>query len=259
MTPRESPDDVVKRRADAHPNFFPAEAAGLAWLADGGARTARVIEVDREHIRLERVPSARPTREAAEEFGRMLARTHAAGARGFGCPPDGIDGTLFIGNRTMTSTVHASWGEFYAAERVLPYLRVAVDAGTVTADEAALVERACALVASGVVDPVGGADRVHGDLWTGNVLWSPDGVVLIDPAAHGGHRETDLAMLALFGCPFLTAIHDGYRDVGTLDDGWEDRTPIHQLHPLAVHAAGHGRSYGESLATAAAETVRLLG
>ena len=32
-------------------------------------------------------------------------------------------------------------------------------------------------------------------------MWTPDGVVLIDPAAHGGHRETDLAMLALFGCP----------------------------------------------------------
>ena len=43
--------------------------------------------------------------------------------------------------------------------------------------------------------------RLHGDLWSGNVMWTPDGAVLIDPAAHGGHRETDLAMLALFGCP----------------------------------------------------------
>ena len=41
--------------------------------------------------------------------------------------------------------------------------------------------------------------RLHGDLWAGNLLWTADGGVLIDPAAHGGHRETDLAMLALFG------------------------------------------------------------
>ena len=35
-------------------------------------------------------------------------------------------------------------------------------------------------------------------------MWTAEGAVLIDPAAHGGHRETDLAMLALFGCPFST-------------------------------------------------------
>ena len=53
--------------------------------------------------------------------------------------------------------------------------------------------------------------RLHGDLWSGNVMWTPDGVVLIDPAAHGGHRETDLAMLALFGCPSLDAVIEGYQ------------------------------------------------
>jgi hypothetical protein len=42
--------------------------------------------------------------------------------------------------------------------------------------------------------------RVHGDLWSGNVHIDQDGAPwLVDPAAHGGHRETDLAMLALFG------------------------------------------------------------
>ena len=44
--------------------------------------------------------------------------------------------------------------------------------------------------------------RLHGDLWGGNVLAARDGRPwLIDPAAHGGHREVDLAMLRLFGAP----------------------------------------------------------
>ena len=61
--------------------------------------------------------------------------------------------------------------------------------------------------------------RLHGDLWAGNVMWTPDGVVLIDPAAHGGHRENDLAMLALFGCPHYDDIVAGYQRVHPLRHG----------------------------------------
>ena len=45
------------------------------------------------------------------------------------------------------------------------------------------------------------------------------GGVLIDPAAHGGHRETDLAMLALFGAPHLEEILAGYQEAHPLRDG----------------------------------------
>ena len=48
-----------------------------------------------------------------------------------------------------------------------------------------------------------GAARTHGDLWTGNVMWTPDRAVLIDPAAQGDHAAEDLAALAAFGCPPL--------------------------------------------------------
>ncbi|MGC3003100.1 fructosamine kinase family protein [Streptomyces sp. G35A] len=88
--------------------------------------------------------------------------------------------------------------------------------------------------------------RLHGDLWNGNVLWGADGHVrLIDPAAHGGHRETDLAMLRLFGCPRLEAVLEGYREVAPLAGGWEERVGVHQLFPLLVHAVLFGRGYAE--------------
>jgi fructosamine-3-kinase len=112
-------------------------------------------------------------------------------------------------------------------------------------------------VAAGGFDDDEPPARLHGDLWTGNVLWSPDGAVLIDPAAHGGHRETDLAMLALFGAPFLDDILAGYDAARPLRAGWRERIPLHQLHPLAVHAAGHGPSYGAALAEAARATLAL--
>jgi fructosamine-3-kinase len=81
--------------------------------------------------------------------------------------------------------------------------------------------------------------------------------VLIDPAAHGGHRETDLAMLALFGCPFLDEVFAAYDAEIPLRARWRERIPVHQLHPLAVHAAGHGRSYGVALVEAAEATLAL--
>lgn len=258
-----APSDIfVKRDPDAHPDFFAAEATGLRWLGEAGAPVVRVLGLGPTYIELERLVAARPTRSAAERFGRELAGVHAAGALGFGAPPTGSDGApftgrLFIGSRPMSSTVHPTWGAFYAAERVLPFLRIAVDAGNVTAAEASTVESACARVAAGEFDDGEPPSRLHGDLWNGNVFWTEAGVVLIDPAAHGGHRETDLAMLALFGCPGLDAVIEGYHDVRSLRGGWRERIPLHQLHPLAVHAAGHGRSYGEALHAAAVAVERL--
>ena len=94
--------------------------------------------------------------------------------------------------------------------------------------------------------------RLHGDLWAGNVLWSASGPVLVDPAAHGGHRETDLAMLALFGLPHLDRVLAAYDEAWPLDDGWRDRVALHQLHPLLVHAALFGGGYGRQAVSAAA-------
>ncbi len=248
----------MKSRPDAPPGFFEAEAAGLRWLAAaGGASVARVVSVEPGRIELERVEEGRPDAEAARAFGRDLARTHAAGARAFGAAPDGWDGPLYIGRREMPRTTATRWGVFYASARVLPFVGVAARAGNLRREEADLVRAACERIARGDFDDDEPPARIHGDLWNGNVLWSSAGVVLIDPAAHGGHRETDLAMLALFGCPHLQTVLRAYEEAAPLRSGWRARVPLHQLHPLAVHAAGHGRSYGVALAEAARATLAL--
>jgi fructosamine-3-kinase len=93
--------------------------------------------------------------------------------------------------------------------------------------------------------------RIHGDCWSGNVLWSGGRGWLVDPAAHGGHRETDLAMLALFGAPFLDRILASYDEAAPLAAGWRARVPLHQLHPLLVHACLFGAGYATPVAGAA--------
>lgn len=254
-------ETVTKERADAPDGFFEAEAAGLRWLgepeADGGARVVGVASVGPGRIELERIRETRASAEAARAFGAALALTHAAGAAAFGAPPDGWDGPLFIGKRPLPIAHETSWGLFYARDRVRPYLEIAVDAGSVTTDQLPVVRAAVERVESGEFDDDEPPARIHGDLWNGNLLWDAGGGVLIDPAAHGGHRETDLAMLALFGAPHLDDIAAGYDAARPLRAGWRDRIPLHQLHPLAVHAAGYGPSYGRALTDAARATLAL--
>ena len=143
----------------------------------------------------------------------------------------------------------ATWPEFYAERRVLPYARMLVDDRVLTADGARTFDRLAARLAE-LAGPVEPPARLHGDLWSGNVLWCADGRAwLVDPAAHGGHRETDLAMLALFGAPWLDRILAAYDETAPLADGREDKTirhadlRLHQVHPLLVHAVLFGGDY----------------
>ncbi|MFI6375972.1 fructosamine kinase family protein [Streptomyces sp. NPDC050546] len=236
---------VVVKRAD-DPGATWAEAAGLRWLAGAGAvRVPAVHGHDGSWLVVDRVPQGRASREAAARFGRDLAALHAAGAPAFGAPPPEGPADAYIGLAPMRNEPGTDWPRWYAAHRVLPYLRRAVDQGTVRPGEAAVVERLCERL-PGLAGPAEPPARLHGDLWNGNVLWGSDGQVwLIDPAAHGGHRETDLAMLRLFGCPHLEAVLEGYQEQAPLADGWADRVGVHQLFPLLVHAVLFGRGYAE--------------
>lgn len=223
-----------------------AEAAGLRWLADAGTVRVPAVHGDDEHwLVTDRVVQGRAGAGAAARFGRDLAALHAAGAPAFGAPPPGGPEEAFIGLAPMRNVTGHDWPRWYAEHRVLPYLRGAVDAGTVRPDEAGDVERVCERLPE-LAGPAEPPARLHGDLWNGNVLWGADGHVhLIDPAAHGGHRETDLAMLSLFGCPHLDRVLAGYQETAPLADGWAGRVGVHQLFPLLVHAVLFGRGYAE--------------
>ena len=328
----------VIRKHDAAPGSTRLEALGLVWLAeampDGGAPVVPV-RCGEGWLEEPRLRQSRPTPAAARAFGRALARTHAAGAREHGAAPPGWEGESgWMGAAGLPlrpgpaeddgspgapgpAPAPRRWGEFYAEDRLLPYLGAARANGSLDASGARLVERVAGRLASGLLDadqPAlvtalarerGGAPdaarlaaRTHGDLWAGNVLWvarsetaswapapavggpmggpgtgpedgplegapapgapaggerrAPDVVgVLIDPAAQGGHAETDLAELGVFSQPHLDQVYAGYEEVSALAAGWRERVGAHQLHMLIIHAALFGGGYGaRTVATA---------
>ena len=246
-----------KQSAAAPPGYFAWEAAGLRWLAaaeeGGGATVVGVLDAGADRLDLALISAVPATPQAAERLGQGLASTHAAGAPSYGCGPPGWQGHGWLGplSEPLPLVLGAwdTWGTFYAQARIAPLLAEAGRRGVLDAAGVAVLERLAERAADGAFDTGEPAARLHGDLWSGNVLWTAQDAVLIDPAAHGGHREADLAMLALFGAPHLDRVLAAYDEAAPLADGWRERVSLHQVHPLLLHAVLFGGSY-------AAQTVR---
>jgi fructosamine-3-kinase len=240
----------AKSLEGAPPDFFAAEANGLRWLRGAGA--VPVPEVIAElpgMLALEWVEQTEPEPAAAERLGRELAALHRAGAPAFGADWPGYIGSLPLANEPSPGP----WPGWFAASRLAPYLRRSVDNGSLSNADAARIDRIIENI-DGYAGEAGDEPpaRIHGDLWPGNLLWSGSRVWLVDPAAHGGHRETDLALLSLFGgAPYSDRILHAYDEAWPLAPGWRERVPLHQLYLLLVHTALFGGAYRSSVLAAA--------
>ena len=244
-------DAFVKTRRGAHPGEYRAEAEGLQWLREPGhVRTPAVLEVGEDYLALEWVERGRLHSDGVDELGQGLARTHAAAAPCFGdFRPSGGGETRF-GSLQLPTDPTEDRPTFYAQRRLLPLARLARDRNALSASGVETVERVAARMPD-LAGPHEPPARLHGDLWSGNVMSDAEGRPwLIDPSAYGGHREVDLAMLRLFGAP-SDRVFNVYEDETALAEGWVERVELYQLLPLLVHALLFGGSYRASAERAA--------
>lgn len=257
-------DAFVKTRADAGPGEYAAEAAGLQWLGEAHALgVPRVLEVGEDHLALEWIEPGYLDEAGAEELGRGLAAVHAAGAPHFGDPCAGTPASASPGSalrgETGTGERFAAepssfgslrlpneptddWPTFFAESRLRPLAACAAKQGWLTSSGARALESICKRIAE-LAGPAEPPARLHGDLWSGNVLADAGGRPwLIDPSIYGGHREMDLAMLRLFGAP-SERVFAAYAEIAPLAEGWRGRIELWQLPPLLVHGVLFGGTY----------------
>ena len=255
----------VKTRAGAAAGSFSQEAAGLLWLGqrEDGPAVPGVVLVHDEPDVVEGAPRflalawIEPgpwTPTAEERFGRALAHLHVGGAPAFGATPvlrpsgwlaQRLDhASLWFGDVELPNDPCPTFAEFFAERRVLPLTRLAVDRGAFDSGDAARFERLAARMPE-LAGPPEPPSRTHGDLWSGNAMVDQSGRPhLIDPAAHGGHREVDLATLRVFGGPGRRCF-DAYHEIHPLAGGHEDRVALWQLGIILLHVALFGRGYAQ--------------
>jgi fructosamine-3-kinase len=237
----------VKTHAAPPERAYQSEADGLAWLRETGAlRVPEVLAVSDEFLVLEWLDSAPRARDFDEHFGRGLARLHRTGWPTFGFPRPG-----YLANLPLDNRAYDSWAAFYAERRLLPFAMLAQQRGCLSGRAVRRVEAVCARL-PGLCSEGEPPSRLHGDLWSGNVMADAHGApVIFDPAAYAGEREVDLAMLRLFGAPsarFFAAYAEEY----PLKPGADERVQLYQLLPLLVHVCLFGAGYVAQLERALA-------
>lgn len=230
-------------KAPTASRMLPSEAESLRLLSKRTEIDWPAVAEQGEHggvawLLLHWIESGSPTRTFWKTFGRQLADMHRLSSEdGFGWPTDNFLGTL-----PQYNTLKKHWVPFWVSCRIEPQVRMARDAGLLTATDRAafsrLFEKADRWLEDGEPPAL-----IHGDLWSGNFMaTSAERLVLVDPAPAYAHREMDLAMSRLFG-GFSNIFYEVYEQAWPLQPGWEDRLPLYQLYYLLAHLNLFGSSY----------------
>lgn len=167
--------------------------------------------------------------------GQLLAAMHKSTLGKFGLEHDN-----YIGSLHQSNTFHDSWSAFFSNERILPQMKLAIDAGALNKSDLMAAENFCKRLDEIFADEK--PSLLHGDLWSGNFMFTSEGPAIFDPAVYWGHREMDIAMTKLFG-GFDKEFYNGYNEDYSLEKGWEQRVPYFNLYPLLVHVNLFGGGY----------------
>lgn len=232
--------DGAELFAKTHPQppsgFFTGEAAGLETIAaTRSIRVPRVLRVTEQGLVLEWL-DGRPAADHWQRMGEQLAAVHRHTRDHFGFEQDNYCGLTPQPNPAM-----ADGFAFFAEARLLHQGRLARDGGHLDSTSVRRLEWLAARLDRWI--PPQPASLIHGDLWGGNAHCGPRGEpVLIDPAAHYGWAEAELAMTTLFG-RFPQDFYDAYQSHGTVAPDWEERTSLYNLYHLLNHLNLFGGAY----------------
>ncbi len=219
-----------------------AEATGLETLRRQGLACPRVFSADATKTGLRVLLMEFLATHAAgntAQLSKDLIRLYSEPQAQYGWSNDG-----YIGALEQPNAWYSSFEEFWIESRILPQARRAEALKHISPE---LTVRLQSLVRRAVkcwrLDSI--APRlIHGDLWSGNLLAGPGGIIhLIDPAIAYANPEQDLSMLLLFGSPLNMTQMETILRTSEVSKGFRERVEFWQLYPLLVHVNLFGGAY----------------
>lgn len=229
----DTPDDLFVREAECLKELGDAEQSELLI-------PKVILEKEADHIPgfllLEFLPSGHSENEA-EKLGIGLARLHRKTNHSFGFHHDN-----YCGATPQRNNWSKSWIEFFGQQRILNLVReISLVRGLSSNEEDtyySLVDRLPDLI-----EDRPEASLIHGDLWSGNYLYTSNGPALIDPASYYADREMELSIMTMFG-GFSRTTWDAYQHEYPLNPGWEERVQLYQIYHILNHYYLFGGGYG---------------
>jgi len=206
----------------------------------------RVYDVSETHLLMEYIESTKLAKCAEEiDAAKVLSDLHSVTneSRMYGYYYDTTIAS-FIQKNEQTQY---NWTLFLGQMRIMPMARICYDKGHINKGVVERLELLCRDMYKRIDMATITPSLLHGDLWSGNILFNMKGATLIDPAISFGDKEMDLAYILMFDT-FGDTFFDSYKEVHPLsEDFYEVKVPLYQLYPLLVHVALYGGSYSVQL------------
>jgi protein-ribulosamine 3-kinase len=238
-------DFFLKWNNNSHPDLFLKEAAGLHEMAASEnpyliiPKVIWTKEADEWPglLMLEYLEPARGTSGFDELLGRGIAFLHRKTASQYGFKHSNYCGITVQDNEWTTN-----WPEFYAQKRIWALVQQIKDKRGMAVEEMAVYDKLVSAM-PGLLAHETVPSLIHGDLWSGNYMFTAKGPALIDPACYYADREMELGMMDLFG-GFSEKVWRAYQEEFPLSEGWKERLRLYQLYHVLNHYLLFGGSYG---------------
>ena len=227
---------VLKQNKKPYKGMFKAEAEGLNRLKENNLPAPEVICSSEEGILLKYY---KPGPSSQKEAGRSLALLHQNYHDKFGYHQNN-----YIGSLNQINTWEESWIQFYSEHRIMTQLNLFQKTNKISVRELkiwnVLLEKM-----SQILSHKPRASLLHGDLWSGNLYFSEEGPLFIDPAVYYGDCLIELSFTELFG-GFSHEFYSAYREINSIDPCYSELKKLYQIYPLLVHANLFGGGYYSS-------------